>query len=201
MAGEAGRVTKAEIDEDGREHVHLEPLKESAFKPLPAAKPEWLEAVPMAFKLHQKLLTLKSNLGNLFIETAQEGDLYLLEELLHNYRVSVDHKSTHGLVALHVACRKGHLQIVQWLLIEQKADIEKADDKGRTAVYHAVKGGEEKVLKFLIEKGADLDTVTNTRGLTALHKSITKTQRKCAEILIENGCNVNKQVCFFEITI
>ena len=199
MAGETGRVIKVGMEEDGGgERVHLELIK-SSFKPLPAMKPEWLEAVPVAIKLHEKLSKLKSQLGNLLVQAAQEGDLYLLQELIENHKVSVDvdHKSTPGLTALHTACRQGRLKVIE-LLLDQGADIEKADEKGRTALYHAVKGGEEEVLRLLIKKGADLDIKTNIRGLTALRKAITKRHTQCAEILIDNGCDVNLQVYFID---
>jgi len=183
------------MDEDKGERVHLELMNESFFKPLPVMKPEWLEAVPVAFKLHQKLSKMKTKLGNLFVQSALEGDLYILRELLENFKVSVDvdHKSTPGLTALHLACQKGRLEIVEWLL-EKKANIEKSDEKGRTALYHAVKGGEEAVLQLLIKNGADKDIKTKTKGLTALQKAIAKKQTECAKILIENECDVNHQV-------
>ncbi len=197
MAGEKGRISQIEMGKDGVEHAHLVMLTESALKPLPAMNPEWLEALPVAIRAHNKLFKLKSKLGNLFVETAQEDDLYILEDLLLNQNVPVDvvHKSTPGLTALHTACRLGRHKVVEWLL-KKGADIEKVDEKGRTALYHAVKGGEEEVLRFLIKKGANLDTKTNTRGMTALQKAIAKRQTKCTEVLIDNGCDVNHQVLF-----
>lgn len=138
-------------------------------------------------------LKLREKLGNIFVEAAQEGDLDLLQELLENHKVSVDvmdHKSTPGFTALHVACREGHLKVVEWLL-ERGADIEKPDEKGRTALYHTVKKGEAEVLRFLIRKGAHLDTKTTTRGLTAFQKASAKKQSLCAEILKDNGCDVD----------
>jgi len=194
VAGETGRITQIDIGLDGLENIYLDMI-ESIFKPLPPMKPEWLEAVPVAFRIHDKLLKLKLKLGNLFVEAALESDLYALKDLLENYKVpvDVDHKSMPGFTALHLACRKGRLEAVEWLL-ENGADIEKTDEKGRTALYHAVKGGEEEILRFLIKKGANLDTTTTRRGLTALQKAIVKRQTKCAEILVDNGCKVNVKV-------
>ena len=95
------------MGQDGVEHVHLDMMTESVFKSVPAINSEWLEAVPMAFTVHDKLSQLKIKLGNLFVEAAQEGDLYILKHLFQNHKVSVDmdHKSRAGLTALHSALR------------------------------------------------------------------------------------------------
>lgn len=108
---------------------------------IPPMSTEWLEPIPVASKLHDSLSKLSSKLGDLFVEAAQEGDLYLVKKLVQNYQVSVDvtHQSTPGLTALHLACWRGRMKVAQWLL-DQKANIETADQKGRTAVYFAVKG-------------------------------------------------------------
>lgn len=108
---------------------------------IPAMSPEWLEPLPMASKLHNGLSKLSSKLSDLFVEAAGEGDLYLVNNMVKNYQVSLDatHQSTAGLTALHLACRRGHIPVIKWLL-DQKANIEKADQKGRRAIYYAVKG-------------------------------------------------------------
>jgi len=194
MSDEPGRVTKIELGQDNQEMVYLDLIKksESPFEVLPAMKAEWLEAVPVVVRLHDKLSKLNMKLGNLFVDAAEEDDLYLLKELLENYRVSVDvdHKSTPGLTALHYACLKGHVKVVKWLL-EQKADIEREDEKGRTGLVHAVEAGNVDVLKILVSNGAELNAKSS---ISALHKAILKRQTDCAEILIDNGCNVNQQV-------
>lgn len=84
---------------------------------------------------------MRSELGNLLVEAAREGNLNLVKELVEHCGVAVDveHTTTPGLTALHLASRYGHLDVIQWLL-GKNVNLEKADHKGRTAIYHAVKG-------------------------------------------------------------
>jgi len=116
---------------------------------------------------------MKSDMVNLLIEAAGEGDFHLVRELLNNYNVPVDAaRKSDGVTALHLACRNGHLKIVQWLIEEKKAVIEKADSSGRRAIYFAVKGRQPEILNLLISKGAELDVVTSRKRRTALHKAV-----------------------------
>ncbi len=191
MAGESGKVERI-----GDDYIYLDfTEKELATRGM---QPEWLEILPITTKLHDRLSKLSSKLGDLFVEAAQEGDLYLLKELVQHFKVSKDvaHTSKPNLTALHLACRRGRREVVEWLLSVQKVDLERADDKGRTAIYHAVKGGEAEILKMLISNGADLDVQTKRKRYTDLHKAAAKQQVKCAEMLIESNCKVNVQVIF-----
>lgn len=191
MAGEIGKVEK--IDDD---HIYLHFMEKELLTP--GMQPEWLEILPVTTKLHDRLSRLSSKLGDLFVEAAQEGDLYLVKELVIHFKVpkGVAHTSKPGFTALHMACRRGRREVVEWLLSAPKVDLEKADDKGRTAIYHAVKGGEVALLKLLINNGADLDVQKKKKRCTALHKAADNQQMKCAEMLIESNCKVNIQVKF-----
>ncbi len=206
MVGNTRRVTKIDIvkvdNEVGCENVHLELKKGTILERQPPLKPEWLEALPGVPPLEEKLFKIKLKMGDMFVDAAKGGTLYIMQDLMTNHNVSldVDHKSTPGLTALHLASRKGHYDIIQWLLHEG-ADIEKEDDKGRTALYHSVKGGEVEALRLLIKNGAHLNTKTKTRGFTALQKAIVKRQTECAELLIANSCDVNIKVSKSEFIV
>jgi len=197
MAGQVGCVTNV----DGEQRVSLELLDTS----LPAlnvqVQSDWLESLPVSVrKRYETLFKLKWKLSDLLIQAAkEEGDLHLVQLLVENYTVpvNVQHKSTPGLTALHLACLEGQLNVIRWFLSEPKNKellLEKEDYKGRRAIYFAVKGSQHETLDMLIKTGADLDPQTIKGRKTPLHKAVIKMNVECVIILAENYCNVNLQV-------
>jgi len=193
MAGETGSITSIEIGENHKSvFLALMDVKTTSAQ---AMQPDWLEAIPGSAKLQEKFSRIKSNMVNLFIEAAGEGDFHLVRELINNYKVPVDSaRKSDGVTALHLACRSGHLKLVQWLLEEKKADIEKVDNKGRRAIYFTIKGCQPEVLNLLIKKGVELDPLTIKKKYSPLLKAAAKQYTELAQILIKtNCCNVNLQ--------
>ncbi len=196
MAGQVGCVSKI----DDVQNISLEWLDTSVLVLTTKVQTDWIESIPVhESQFYEILFTIRWKLGNLFVEVASKGDLYLVQQLVQNHKVPVDvqHQSTPGLTALHAACLEGRLNVIQWLLSEPKNKdllLEKEDNKGRRATYFAVKGCQLETLDILIKNGADLDTQTNRGRKTPLQKAVIKKNLECVKILIENYCNVNKQV-------
>jgi len=194
VASEIGRVA-SKVQVKGDEQIYLEGM-DLPTKDVPI-RPEWIKAVPISTKLHDKFSRMKSDMVDLLIEAAGEGDAYLVRQLVTFHNVPVDSgRKSDGSTALHLACLNGHLDLIRWLILDKKADLEKEDSKGRRAVYFAVKGCQPEVLKLLIWKGAELDPLTKRKKLSPLLKAVTKQFTDCALILIDNICNVNMQVLF-----
>ena len=193
MAAEIGRIS-SKIHVKGEEQFYLE-LMDLPMKDVPL-RPEWLEAVPISIKLHDMFSRMKSDMVDLFVEAAEEGDFYLIRELVTFHNVPVDAgRKVDGSTALHLACHNGNLSLIQWLL-EKKADLEKEDSRGRRALYFAVKGSQPEVMKLLIRKGVELDPLTKRKKLSPLSKAVMKQFIDCALILIDNNCDINIQVLF-----
>lgn len=101
--------------------------------------PDWIQPIKDAPKHHQKLFKLKSKLAILLVESAREGDLEVVEELVKHYQTPVDAGNEGGVSALHMACFKGHQKIID-LLLKEGATLEMEDKKGRRTVHFAAKG-------------------------------------------------------------
>lgn len=100
---------------------------------------EWIAALTVSPHLSGKLSKLKAKMADLMVEAANEGDQYIMKDLLVNFKIDVDsgHTAKDGVTALHLACRSGQKDVVLWLL-EHGANLEKQDGKGRRAIHHAV---------------------------------------------------------------
>jgi len=198
MVGQVGCVSKV----DDEQNVSLEWV-DTSISILPTkVQSDWLESLLVSeSQLYEFIFKMRWKQANLFLEAANKGDLYLVQLLLQNYKVPVDvqHRSTPGLTALHVACLKGRLNVIQWFLSEPKNKellLEKEDYKGRRPIYFAVKGCQPETWNMLIKNGADVDPQTSRGKKSPLHQAVIKTNLECVILLLENYCNVNLQVIY-----
>ncbi|KAI1428286.1 Glycerophosphoryl diester phosphodiesterase family-domain-containing protein [Xylaria sp. FL1777] len=80
--------------------------------------------------------------------------------------INLDHKSTYGSSALHVAAREGRIDIIA-LLLQAGANVNGTEHpRGRTPLIEATVNGWAGAVQYLIEHGADA-AITDCMGWTA----------------------------------
>ncbi|CAG9989711.1 unnamed protein product, partial [Clonostachys byssicola] len=84
---------------------------------------------------------------------ARDGRGDILQLLLQQPSVLIDHEDINGRTALWHACRNGHKDVVELLLATGEAGINKEDSEGRTPLSKAVENGHLAVVSQLLATG------------------------------------------------
>jgi uncharacterized protein len=120
--------------------------------------------------------------------SSEEHDTSILEVLLQQDGIDVNHHKSGGDTALMTAAYVGNVAVVK-LLLQYGADARSINHKGESAALYAVRSGHLHVLKLLTVRGADVTAATGS-GCTLLMQSATSNQPHVAEYLISKGVPV-----------
>jgi len=105
---------------------------------------------------------------DLLLFTARNDYIEVLQALLKDDQIDVNHATQNGATALMFAAQNGHLELVTKLLEAEGIDVNKNDQNGDTALTFAAQDGHlEVVTKLLKVAGIDVNRATQD-GFTAL---------------------------------
>lgn len=93
--------------------------------------------------------------------------------------------------ALIAASDRGHEKTVQ-LLLDRGADVNARNGRYNNALYLASWQGHENIVQLLLSKGADIDAQVGYYG-NALHVASLQGHKKTVQLLLERGADVNAQ--------
>lgn len=125
--------------------------------------------------------------NNLFLTSAEEGNLIFLEKLLR-FGSNIDLVDRYGDTALTLAAEKGHEEIVENLL-NSNPNVNIQNYLGsETALILAAKKRHTNIVNILLAKNADMN-IQNDFGNTALMVSLQKGNIEIANILLDNNAD------------
>jgi len=128
-----------------------------------------------------------------FETAAAYGQLSVVQQLLHDYKLDINAVSVHdGLPALHKAVSNDHVEIVEFLM-KNGAEYSLVDSEGRTPLHHAVQGS-SRCLPLLLERDVDID-LGDLHGLAAWHLAASKHNLHALNSLSEAAKDSRKLNC------
>jgi len=131
-----------------------------------------------------------SELEKTLIDAAREGDLEVVERLIHDgARVNVIDDT--GTTPLHWAVFGGHQDVTK-ALIAQGALVNVPDVDGFTPLDTASQKGFTKLVQLLIKEGANLEARDNDGG-TALYAAAGKGHVRVVEVLLSAGADAESR--------
>lgn len=130
--------------------------------------------------------------GSALLEACKYGHTEVVQLLLDEARVHVDHTNGDGQTGLHLACVEGHAAVCA-LLLERGADANQADatDWSDTPFSRACQEGHVECVRLLLDHGVSVNQ-THLNGFTGLIESCSRGQVAVTELLLERGADVNQ---------
>ncbi len=121
-------------------------------------------------------------LGRLLGNAAEEGDLRLVQQLLHQ-GTPVDATNAFGSTPLMFAAHHGHTGVCQ-LLLNNEASADATNQYGGTSLIYAASNGRTDVCQLLLNHGASVDA-KNSYGWTPLVHAARCGQTNVCHLLID----------------
>jgi Ankyrin repeats (3 copies) len=172
-------------------------------RPMPTARPEKPEAVPLYYAARLGFCDLVEHLIAEHPEhvnarggdemtpmhaAASAGHANILS-LLTEHGADVNGRGVRDGTPLHRASANAKLEVGQFLL-DHGANIDARGDVDDTALICAAFRGRVEFARMLLERGAPID-VRGANGWTALHYAAMHDQIQVARLLLEHGADVN----------
>ncbi|KAK6540060.1 hypothetical protein TWF694_008890 [Orbilia ellipsospora] len=124
---------------------------------------------------------------------AAAGWKKVVQLLLLQEGVDVDHKDINGRTPLLLAAIRGKDEIVQ-LLIDGGADIESEDSNGRTPLFRAASSGKIEVVRLLLATGRiDANAKDRYAQMSPLHYAAESGDRGVVQLLLDKGVNIESK--------
>ncbi|XP_019854452.1 PREDICTED: ankyrin repeat domain-containing protein 17-like isoform X2 [Amphimedon queenslandica] len=114
-----------------------------------------------------------------------EGHTEIVELLLEQEGVDINHINSQKRTPLAMACIRGHTKIVE-LLLKKGANANVTDENELTPLGNASIPGHTEIVKLLLEHGANVN-VTDKNGNTPLGNASIPGHTKIVELLLEHG--------------
>lgn len=120
-----------------------------------------------------------------FLNAAKEGDIEIIETLLHVEDVNINLKGSRGITALMQTAINNQFKAAAFLLANG-AEIDMQNINGSTALMMAVYYGHEEIAQLLVAQGADVN-LRSKYGDTALKYAIYYNRKEITQLLIDVG--------------
>lgn len=123
---------------------------------------------------------------------SKDGDVQMIQDLLENVKIDINHRDDEGQTALYTACEEGKTEIVK-MLLDSNADPNICTKEQQcTPLTIAAKNGHVKVISQLLEKNAEID-YKDYDGWTALFWACWKEKDEVVAILLD--ANADPNIC------
>jgi uncharacterized protein len=133
--------------------------------------------------------SVTSNTPLIVTAASEKHDTLILQFLLQQDGIKVNHRNDSGETALMKAAELGNAAAVDALL-QSSADPCITENRGYSTLYCAVAKGHLHVLQLLIQHGADITAATD-RSYTLLMQAATCNRSDIAEFLLKEGMSVH----------
>lgn len=120
---------------------------------------------------------------NSLIYAVKSGNVPLVEMLVKEKYVNLDHQDKDKNTSLHYSVIQRNYELID-LLVDNGADIDVQNADGQTALMVAAKAGDDKLTDYLLDYGAD-KKLRDRAGRTALQLAESSGNRRCVELIRE----------------
>ena len=126
------------------------------------------------------------------LSAIKDGDDFLIQDLLENVVIDINHQDNEGHTALFAACEEGKTEVVE-MLLDSNADPNVCTKEQQCSpLIIAAKNGHVKVVSQLLAKNAEID-YKDYDGWTALFWACWKEKDGVVAILLD--ANADPNIC------
>ena len=126
------------------------------------------------------------------LSAIKDGDDFLIQDLLENVVIDINHQDNEGHTALFAACEEGKTEVVE-MLLDSNADPNVCTKEQQCSpLIIAAKNGHVKVVSQLLAKNAEID-YKDYDGWTALFWACWKEKDEVVAILLD--ANADPNIC------